>query len=183
MTNNVVFIFVNYCESRNVGSNFIFDNTLIKSETAWSTLTLVYCRANPIRSNILKVHRSSCRKVFCKVNALKIFAKFTGKHLCLFFNEVAVQNTSEHLWSTASKVDQRQNRLTCWMCLKVIIKTLEVTLFDFFLLTLHIKYISRVCVVVDIHNLFVFITLSNTWDGVFLRKKLLKTLKKILRGI
>ena len=172
MTNNVVFIFVNYCESRNVGSNFIFDNTLVKSETTWSTLTLVYCLASPIRSNILKVHRSSCRKVFCKINVLKIFATFTGKHLCGSYRyDVAAKNTSEHLWSTASKVDQRQNRLTCWMCRKLIIKTLEVTLFDFFLLTLHIKYISRVCVVVvDIHNLFVFITLSNICDGVFCEK-------------
>ena len=35
--------------------------------------------------------RSSCPEVFCKIAALRNFAKFTGKHLCqsLFFNKVA----------------------------------------------------------------------------------------------
>ena len=35
--------------------------------------------------------RSSCPEVFCKKDALRNFAKFTGKHLCqnLFFIKVA----------------------------------------------------------------------------------------------
>ena len=35
--------------------------------------------------------RSSCSDVFCKESVLKIFAKFTGKHLCqgLFFDKAA----------------------------------------------------------------------------------------------
>ena len=35
--------------------------------------------------------RSSCPEVFCKIDVLMNFAKFTGKHLCqsIFFNKVA----------------------------------------------------------------------------------------------
>ena len=30
----------------------------------------------------VKKIRSNCPKMFCKIDALKIFAEFTGKHLC-----------------------------------------------------------------------------------------------------
>ena len=41
--------------------------------------------------NGLNLDKSSSPKVFRKKGVLKIFTKFTGKHLCqsLFFNEVA----------------------------------------------------------------------------------------------
>ena len=41
--------------------------------------------------NLTFIYRSSRSEVFCKNCALKIFAKFTEKHLCqsLFFNKVA----------------------------------------------------------------------------------------------
>ena len=37
------------------------------------------------------INRSSRPEVFCKIDVLKNFAKFTGKHMCpsLFFNKVA----------------------------------------------------------------------------------------------
>ena len=36
-------------------------------------------------------HRDSCPEVFCKVDVLKNFERFTGKHLCqwLLFSKVA----------------------------------------------------------------------------------------------
>ena len=54
-------------------------------------------KSDNMRRSILKVSkifpkcRSSCQEVFCKKCVLRIFANFTGKHLCqsLFFNKFA----------------------------------------------------------------------------------------------
>ena len=45
-------------------------------------------------SIFFKTYRSSHPRVFCKKGVLRKFTKFAGKHLCLFFNRVAV----DHLW-------------------------------------------------------------------------------------
>ena len=47
------------------------------------------------------ISRSSHPEAFCKKCVLRIFAKFTGKHLCqsLFFNKVADQKTKAQVFS------------------------------------------------------------------------------------
>ena len=46
--------------------------------------------------------RSSHMEVFCKKDALKSFAKFTGKHMCesLFFNKAAGLRSPDLLYRT-----------------------------------------------------------------------------------
>ena len=49
------------------------------------------CKTNFIDRKWKKCYRSNHPDVFCKIGVLRIFAKFTGKHLCqsLCFNKVA----------------------------------------------------------------------------------------------